>query len=476
MGFGLKHAGQDGKAEIARRASPRRARSCLDPYLDRRPRELSGGQRQRVAIGRAIVRDPRGVPVRRAALEPRRQAAVQMRTEIARLHQARQATMIYVTHDQVEAMTLADKIVVLRAAGSSRSARRWSSTTRPANRFVAGLHRLALDEPGTGYSYTIGTGGSSVMRLIADHLAPRLIGRDADMIEAIWHELEFATHATTIGAITAIALAAIDTALWDLRARKQGLPLWKLAGGAKEKCPLYTTEGGWLHIEAEALVDDAVEAKAKGFLGSKVKIGRPHGSEDHARLSAVRAAVGDGYEIMTDCNQGFAVDEAIRRADRLRELDLAWFEEPLPADDIDGHVRLSRSTSTPIAVGESLYSIRHFREYMQKGGCSIVQVDVGRIGGITPWLKVAHAAEAFDIPVCPHFLMELHVSLTCAVPNGKYVEYIPQLDELTSSRMRIENGHAHAPSEPGIGIDWDWDAVRGKSIDEFTTVITQSGD
>ena len=95
---------------------------------------------------------------------------------------------------------------------------------------------------GTGYSYTIGTGGSSVMRLLVDHLAPRIIGRDADMIEAIWHELEFMTHATTIGAITAIALAAIDTALWDLRARKQNVPLWKLAGGAREKCPLYTTE------------------------------------------------------------------------------------------------------------------------------------------------------------------------------------------------------------------------------------------
>lgn len=324
---------------------------------------------------------------------------------------------------------------------------------------------------GTGYSYTIGTGGSSVMRLLADHLAPRLIGRDADMIEAIWHELEFATHATTIGAITAIALAAIDTALWDLRAKKQNLPLWKLAGGAKHSCPLYTTEGGWLHIETAALVDDALRAKAAGFKGSKVKIGRPHVSEDFARLAAVRAAVGDSYEIMTDCNQGFTVDEAIRRAERLRSLDLAWIEEPLPADDIDGHVRLSRSTSTPVAVGESLYSIRHFREYMQKGACSIVQVDVGRIGGITPWLKVAHAAEAFNIPVCPHFLMELHVSLVCAVPNGKYVEYIPQLDDLTSSKVRIENGNAFAPNEAGIGIDWDWDAVKAKSVTEFTCEI-----
>ncbi len=325
---------------------------------------------------------------------------------------------------------------------------------------------------GTGYSYTIGTGGSSVMRLLADHLAPVLIGEDADRIEAIWHKLEFHTHATTIGAISALALAAIDTALWDLRARKQNLPLWKLAGGARESCPLYTTEGGWLHIEAGALVDDALQAKEKGFAGSKVKIGKPHGSEDVARLSAMRKALGDGFEIMTDCNQGFTVDEAIRRAERLRELDLAWIEEPLPADDLDGHIRLTHSTATPIAVGESIYSIRHFREYMQRGACSIVQVDVARIGGITPWLKVAHAAEAFDIPVCPHFLMELHVSLVCAVPNGRYVEYIPQLDDLTTKGMEIRDGRAMAPSEPGLGIAWDWEAVKAQSVPEFTRDIT----
>lgn len=126
-------------------------------------------------------------------------------------------------------------------------------------------------------------------------------------------------------------------------------------------------------------------------------------------------------------------------------------------------------------MGESLYSIRHFREYMAKGACSIVQVDVGRIGGITPWLKVAHAAEAFDIPICPHFLMELHVSLVCAVPNGRYVEYIPQLDEITSTGMKVENGFAVAPMEPGIGIDWDEDALKDRAISEFTTTITQAG-
>ncbi len=321
---------------------------------------------------------------------------------------------------------------------------------------------------GTGYSYTIGTGGSSVMRLLADHLAPRLVGKDAERIEAIWRELEYATHATTIGAISSLALAAIDTALWDLRAKRRELPLWMVAGGAADRRPLYTTEGGWLHIEESALIEDALAAREKGFTGSKIKIGRPHVSEDYRRLAAVRTALGPGYEIMTDANQGFTLDEAIRRAGRLAELDLAWIEEPLPADDLDGHVRLASATTTPIAVGESIYSVRHFREYMASRACSIVQVDVARIGGITPWLKVAHIAEAFDMPVAPHFLMELHVSLACAVPNGKYVEFIPQIDELTTSSLRIENGMAVAPMTPGIGVDWDLDAVKAKSLPEFS--------
>jgi L-alanine-DL-glutamate epimerase-like enolase superfamily enzyme len=312
---------------------------------------------------------------------------------------------------------------------------------------------------GAGYSYTIGTGGASVMKLIERTFAPALLGRNAEEVERIWRDLMFMTHATTVGPITAIAQAAIDTALWDLRCRKAGLPLHVMAGGAQPSVPLYTTEGGWLHLEPQALVDDALQAKASGFGGVKIKIGRPHVSEDIARLEAVRSAIGPAIEIMTDANQAFSVDEAIRRARHYEPLDVAWFEEPLPADDLGGHVRLARSTSLPIAVGESLYSPLHFREYLAAGACSIVQVDVGRIGGITPWLKVAHLAETFNVPVCPHFLMELHVALCCAVPNARWVEYIPQLDEITASRMRIEVGRAVPSPEPGLGIDWDWGAI-----------------
>jgi L-alanine-DL-glutamate epimerase-like enolase superfamily enzyme len=316
---------------------------------------------------------------------------------------------------------------------------------------------------GTGYSYTIGTGGHAVISLLERHLAPRLIGRDPAMIEQIWRDLLFHTHATSVGAITSLALCAIDTALWDLRCRHANRPLHQMAGGAQHRVPLYTTEGGWLHLDSAALVEDALRAKAAGFGGCKLKVGR-RPQEDVARLMAVREAVGADFEIMVDANQAFAVDEAIRRARLYEPADLAWFEEPLPADDLDGHVRLSASTTLPIAVGESLYGLGHFRDYLHHRACSVIQVDVARIGGITPWLKTAHLAEAFNIPVSPHFLMELHVSLSAAVPNGRWVEYIPQLDEITTEGLTIENGHAIPSSAPGLGIAWDLDRIRAGAI------------
>jgi len=313
---------------------------------------------------------------------------------------------------------------------------------------------------GTGYSYTIGTGGSSVCKLIDDRLAPVLIGREAEEIEGLWRALFFRVHATTVGAITSIALAAIDTAVWDLRARKAGLPLHRLAGGAKSSIDLYYTEGGWLHMDETELVDEASKARERGFGGTKVKVGRPLVAEDMKRLSAVRHKVGFDWEIMTDANQGFSLDEAIRRVRHYETLDVAWFEEPIHADDVGAHRRLARSTNVPIAVGESMYSLSQFKDYLEAGACSIVQVDVGRIGGVTPWLKVAHMAEAFNVPVCPHFLMEIHLGLCCAVPNSRWLEYIPQLDLVTSSSIRIENGKAIPSEKPGLGIDWDWEALE----------------
>ncbi len=317
---------------------------------------------------------------------------------------------------------------------------------------------------GTGYAYTIGTGGSSVLALLRDHLAPCLIGRHPVQVEAIWKDLFFHIHATAVGAITSLALACVDTALWDWRARSAGLPLWQLLGGAQASVPVYTTEGGWLHLSADELVDQTLAAQAQGFKGAKIKVGRPHVSEDVARLSAVRRAVGPAFEIMTDANQGFDRPQVLRRAAAFEGLDLAWLEEPLPAEDVSGHRQLRAQTSIPVAVGESMYHLSQFREYLEQGACSIVQPDVARIGGITPWVKVAHLAEGFDVPVCPHFLMELHVSLCAGVPNAAWVEYIPQLDDITTSRIRVADGRAYPPQTPGLGIEWDWPVIDKRQV------------
>ena len=207
------------------------------------------------------------------------------------------------------------------------------------------------------------------------------------------------------------------------------------------------------------LVDSALASKGQGWPGVKVKIGKPRPREDLDRLSAVREAVGPAFDIMVDANQSMTYAEARRRAHLLEDLDLYWLEEPLPAEDLGGHVHLAATTSIPIAVGESIYSLSHFREYLAAGAAGIVQPDAARLGGITPWLKVAHLAEAFNVKVAPHFLMELHVSLAAAVPNAIYLEHIPQLRQITRSEIQIVNGQALAPESPGVGIDWDREAI-----------------
>ena len=320
---------------------------------------------------------------------------------------------------------------------------------------------------GTGYSYTIGTGGSSVMRLLADHLAPRLIGKRCrpdrgDLARArIRHPRH--DHRRDHGAR---ARRRSTPRSGICAAKKQGLPLWNAGRRRQGPLPALHHRGRLAaYRRAGAGRRRARRARAKGFTGSKVKIGRPHGVRGLCAGSpAVREAVGADYEIMTDANQGFALDEAIRRAGTLRR----------PRPRLDRGAAAGRRHRRPRAAvarrprRRSRSANRSIRSGISANICRRAPArscrsTSARIGGITPWLKVAHAAEAFDMPVCPHFLMELHVSLACAVQNGKYVEYIPQLDDLTTSRLRIEKGMALAPSAPGIGVEWDWTRSRRRA-------------
>jgi L-alanine-DL-glutamate epimerase-like enolase superfamily enzyme len=312
---------------------------------------------------------------------------------------------------------------------------------------------------GVGYSYTIGTGGTAVLALLRDYLVPKLAGMDSRYVEKIWNEIYYSTRATATGAITSLAVAAIDTAIWDLKCKRTNESLAVSAGGYRDRVPLYDTEGGWLHLSTGELVAGAAESKAKGWRGVKLKVGKPNVYEDVERLSAVREAVGPEMHIMVDANQSMTLTEAKRRAKAFESFDLFWFEEPLPADDVIGHAALAKSTSIPIAVGETMYSVGQFQQYLHSEAAGIIQVDVARVGGITPWLKVAHLAESFNVKVCPHFLMEIHVSLAAAIPNGLYVEYIPQLRSITNTEIAIESGFALVPGARSLGIDWDFDAI-----------------
>jgi len=166
---------------------------------------------------------------------------------------------------------------------------------------------------------------------------------------------------------------------------------------------------------------------------------------------------------MTDCNQAFKFSEGKQRAALLEHINLSWIEEPFLAHDVDSHQKLCESTTIPVAVGESIYSIQHFKEYLQNNAADIIQVDVARIGGITPWLKVAHMAECFNKIVCPHFLMELHISLCCAITNSRWLEYIPQLDSITLNQVDIREGYAYPSQQPGLGIQWDWQKIEAET-------------
>lgn len=325
--------------------------------------------------------------------------------------------------------------------------------------------RTADGSEGTGYAYTIGTGGTAVLSLLRDTLLEQVIGLEVDRPEHVWTTCYGITRATMVGPITALALAAIDIAVWDVRLRHDHRALWRAAGGASRSVALYDTEGGWLHHSIRELVDHAVAAKDRGLQGVKIKVGLPNPCEDIARLAAVREALGDELDIMVDANQSFTLPEALRRVRSFEDLGIAWFEEPLPADDVAGHRRLAEATTVPVAVGESLYSVGQFREYLREGAASVIQVDAARIGGITPWLKVAHLAEAFGVTVAPHFLMELHAPLAAGVQAGGYVEHIPQLRAVTHSELRIEDGRAWAPDVPGVGISWDLDALAAARVD-----------
>jgi L-alanine-DL-glutamate epimerase-like enolase superfamily enzyme len=252
-----------------------------------------------------------------------------------------------------------------------------------------------------------------------------------------------------------LALGAIDIALWDIKAKAAGMPLWQLLGGdGKKQITAYNTDGGWLNWDDDTLVADCKKiVEDDGFSGVKIKIGSPSIYRDLRRIEMVRDAIGRHKRLMVDANGRPDLPNALQIGSRLADFDVAFFEEPTWFDDVEGHRRLAESIATPIALGEQLYLLDHFRTFIAAGAVHYVQPDVVRLAGVTEWWQAADLALAHRLPVVPHIgdMMQVHLHCSVAHPACAMLEYIPWLRECFVEPATVGDGVFIVPQEPGAG-------------------------
>lgn len=321
--------------------------------------------------------------------------------------------------------------------------------------------RIATDDGLLGYGFTGTHAHLPSDRLIAacigDCYAPLLEGEDAGDGERLWLKLARypAIQWVARAGIAHLALAAIDIALWDLRAKRAGLPLWKLLGGAtSERLEAYNTDIGWLSFSREQLVDGAARAvEQEGFRRIKIKVGHDDPMIDVARLEAVRKRLGPGITIATDANGKWDLPACKRFCARAEGLDIFWLEEPMWYDDVGSHAELAASASIPVALGEQLYTADAFNTFLDAKAVHFVQPDVTRLAGITEYIRVADAAHARRLPVVAHVgdMGQVHVHLSFWHPATTMLEYIPWIRDCFVEPIVVEDGAYALPGQPGAG-------------------------
>jgi L-alanine-DL-glutamate epimerase-like enolase superfamily enzyme len=323
---------------------------------------------------------------------------------------------------------------------------------------VAVTLRTADGVAGMGYTYTTGHGAAAVKAMLDTEIAPYAVGRSCRDADVLWEEAWWRTHWAGRGGVSTLAMAAVDIALWDAQAVAAGLPLYRYIGAHRDRIRGYGS-GVNLSLTLPDLVAQAEGFLARGFTGYKLKVGRATPREDAERLAALRETLGPDRLLIVDANMGWTVAEAVRRLRDLERYDVYWLEEPLIPEDVAGHAALARSSPVPIAAGENLYTKHQFADYLRADALHIVQADVIRCGGITEWLKIAHLAQAANLPMAPHFVAELHVHLLCAVPNALILEYLPWFDALVDEPLQAHDGIFMPPNRPGHGIRFKQDVL-----------------
>lgn len=343
----------------------------------------------------------------------------------------------------------------------------FADSTRKVERIGFLLVRVTTDQglEGIGVTYHE-VGGEATREILLRDIAPRIKGRDPLETEALWEESFHYLRGVGRKGVAFCALSAVDIALWDLKGKILGLPVWRLLGGNRRKVPVYAS-GGWTSYSDEELVAEMEAIVARGFRHLKFKVGVEGGRNirrDAERVRKVREAIGPGIAILVDANNCFDAATAIQLANRIREYDIALFEEPVLADDMPGLARFRRGTDIPLATGEHEYTKYGVRDLLLHEAADIVQVDGARAGGYTEMLKAAALTQAWNVRFAPHAMENVHLHLVAAVPNALFLERLLMFEDITGKVFRDAarpvDGWMHVSDEPGLGLELDMDFVR----------------
>lgn len=317
---------------------------------------------------------------------------------------------------------------------------------------------------GDGFSWTPQIGARAVLSLLRNEIREAVIGRPAHP-QAVWDALWWHLHEAGGGGLTTMAMAGVDLALWDLVAVGAGHTVVDQIGRRREQVPVYGS-GVNLHYSLDELSEQARRWRDLGHPAVKVKVGSPDLHRDVERVGAVRDIVGPEVRLMVDANQRWNLPGARRAVAALSRFDLHWVEEPLPSDDIEGYARLREAVDVPIALGENVYTGYQFRDLLIRGAVDVVQPNLVRVGGITPFLRIAELAATFDVPVAPHLLIEASGQLACCLPLPSMVEDVEGASFEALGLLAepgpivVEAGLVSPRGSPGLGLRFELDGFE----------------
>jgi L-alanine-DL-glutamate epimerase-like enolase superfamily enzyme len=320
---------------------------------------------------------------------------------------------------------------------------------------------------GLGFAYALQGGGRALRIIARDDIAPLLIGENPLDHQRLGQKVYWRLQTIGRRGLVAQVYSAVDLALWDIKGKAAGLPLYKLLGGARESAPVYGSDTGWLWMSAEEIIAASKAYIDQGMLGIKIKVGSASLEEDAQRLMKVREAYGEDIFLAVDANQRFDYTKALDLGRFLQEeVVVDWFEEPISCEDVEGHTRLAERLEMPIAVGETLFGLDEFIHYVEYGAADILQPDVTRLGGLTESLKLVTLAAQHHRPVSPHLMPEVAVHLACGLPPVTIVEWMPWFTPAFVESPAIVKGQIVPPQRPGLGLEIRPDAVEKYRLPE----------